>query len=244
MSKNSYSQHVLAAVAAAKAANDVLMARFRIGVSNLSESGKSQLGHWLRRQTSSRIACSTDALANSGCGGVIISEESNVDLGACSNSTDKVEWLIDPLCGTVPFSTGMNHCGVNIAMRAEGEFAVSALAVPASATLITASNDGVARANGEKLEASFPNRDLSEVAVGLEIDGQAQRRKLLETGGLNWVTRVSQANGFSSAAYPLMLVVTGSYVVGGFLQDRTDAFGRRRASRHVVGGQGNRRPWR
>ena len=34
-------------------------------------------------------------------------------------------------------------------------------------------------------------------------------RLLLKEGGLDWVPRVGQANGFSSAAYPLMLVATG-----------------------------------
>ena len=26
-------------------------------------------------------------------------------------------WLIDPLCGTVPYSLGMDHWGINIALR-------------------------------------------------------------------------------------------------------------------------------
>ena len=102
----------------------------------------------------------------------------------------------------------MNHWGVNIAMRAEGELTLAALAVPTSDMLITASKDGDVEVNGESLEVSFPERDLGEVAVGLEIDGQEQWRSLLDSGGLNWVTRVGQANGFSSAAYPMMLVAT------------------------------------
>ena len=208
MSETSYNLHMSAAVAAANAASDVLMTRFRTGVRNL-ESWEKSPGALVTEADIESDRAIADALANSGCGGVIISEESNVDLGAGSNSPDRVEWLIDPLCGTVPFSTGMNHWGVNIAMRAEGELTLAALAVPTSDILITASKDGDVQVNGERLEASFQERDLSEVAVGLEIDGHAQWRSLLDSGGLNWVTRVGQANGFSSAAYPLMLVATG-----------------------------------
>lgn len=208
MSKNSYSRHMSAAIAAAKAASDVLMTRFSSGVRNL-ESWEKSPGALVTEADIESDRVIAEALADSGCGGVIISEESNVDLGEGSGTLNKVEWLIDPLCGTVPFSTGMNHWGVNIAMRTEGELALAALAIPSSDTLITASKDGGVNVNGERLAVTFPERDLGEVAVGLEIDGQAQWRTLLDSGGLNWVTHVGQANGFSSAAYPLMLVATG-----------------------------------
>ena len=209
MVTNSYSQHMAAAVAAGNAASDVLMARFRDGLQNLETWEKSP-GALVTEADIESDRVIAAALAASGCGGVIISEESNADLGA-GDSTEarNIEWLIDPLCGTVPFSTGMNHWGVNIAMRADGELVLSALATPPSATVISAStNDGVS-INGEPLHSSFPNRKLGEVAVGLEIDGQEQWRTLLASGGLDWVAQVGQANGFSSAAYPLMLVATG-----------------------------------
>ena len=199
---------MLAAIAAAKAASDVLMTRFRTGVRNLDSWEKSP-GALVTEADIESDRAIADALAKSGCGGVIISEESNVNLGTGTKGLHNVEWLIDPLCGTVPFSTGMNHWGVNIAMRAGGELTLATLAVPASDTLLTASKDGGVKVNGEHLEASFPKRALGEVAVGLEIDSQRQWRKLLATGGLNWVTRVGQVNSFSSAAYPVMLVATG-----------------------------------
>ena len=209
MRVNHYSQHLAAAVAAAEAANDVLMTRFRAGVQGLARWEKSPGALVTAADIESDNAIA-EALAASGCGGEIISEESNVDLGTARDDIDtRIEWLIDPLCGTVPFSTGMNHWGVNIAMRADGDLTLSALSTPTSDILLAASrHDGVC-INGEPWRISFPDRDLGEVIVGLEIDGQEQWRKLLTTGGLDWVTRVGQANGFSSAAYPLMLVCTG-----------------------------------
>ena len=209
MEGDSFGAYVDAAVAAAGAASYVLMARFRDGVQNLSSWEKSPGALVTEADIESDQAIAT-ALKNSGCGGTIISEESNVNLGRGGiDSSRKIEWLVDPLCGTVPFSTGMNHWGVNIAMRADGELVIGALATPTAGTVLTSEVGSGVILNGENLCVAEPDRDLGEVVVGLEIDGQDVWRSLLGSGGLDWVTRVLQTNSFASAAYPLMLVATG-----------------------------------
>ena len=204
MSSAPYSAHMSTAIEAANAASDVLMARFRAGVANLSSWEKTP-GALVTEADIESDEAIADALRRSGCGGQIISEESNVDLGG----SDRIEWLIDPLCGTVPFSTGMNHWGVNIAMRDGGELALSALAIPTSETLLTAEVGKGVKVNGDPFKVVDPDREIGEVTVGLEIDGQHVWRSLLGSGGLEWVTHILQANSFASAAYPLMLVATG-----------------------------------
>ncbi len=204
MSSGPYSAHMSAAIEAANAASEVLMARFRAGVANLSSWEKTP-GALVTEADIESDEVIADALRRSGCGGQIISEESNVDLGG----SNRIEWLIDPLCGTVPFSTGMNHWGVNIAMRDGGELALSALSIPTSDVLLTAATDDGVKLNGVPLNVADPDRDVDGVTVGLEIDGQHVWRSLLESGGLDWVTQILQANSFASAAYPLMLVATG-----------------------------------
>ena len=209
MVPSAYSEHMEAASAAALAASDVLMARFNAGVENL-ESWEKSPGALVTEADLESDQAIAQVLRDSGCGGVIISEESNVDLGGGGIDGDrKIEWLIDPLCGTVPFSTGMNHWGVNIAMRADGELVVGALATPTGGTLLTSEVGSGVKVNGESLSVAESDRDLGEVTVGLEVDGQHVWRSLLSSGGLDWVTRVLQTNSFASAAYPLMLVVTG-----------------------------------
>ena len=209
MGSDPYGAYMAAAIAAAGAASDVLMARFASGVQNLSSWEKSP-GALVTEADIESDQAIAKTLKESGCGGVIISEESNVDLGRGRVDLDcKVEWLVDPLCGTVPFSTGMNHWGVNIAMRADGELVVGALATPTGGIVLASEIASGVKVNGENLCVAEPDRDLGEVAVGLEIDGQDVWRSLLRSGGLNWVTRVLQANSFASAAYPLMLVATG-----------------------------------
>ena len=209
MGRDSYGEYLSAAVAAVGAASDVLMARFNMGVENLSSWEKSP-GALVTEADIESDQAIADALKESGCGGVIISEESNVVLSGGGTGCDrKIEWLVDPLCGTVPFSTGMNHWGVNVAMRSDGELVVGALATPTCGIVLTSEVGSGVKVNGEDLCVSEPDRDLGEVTVGLEIDGQGVWRSLLRSGGLDWVTRVLQANSFASAAYPLMLVATG-----------------------------------
>ena len=181
MGNSAYGDYMAAATAAALAASDVLMARFRAGVKNLTSWEKSP-GALVTEADIESDRAIAEALRASGCGGVIISEESNVDLGGASGR--EIEWLIDPLCGTVPFSTGMNHWGVNIAMRDAGELVLSALAVPTSETLLTAEVGVGVNLDGEGLAVTGIDRDLGEVAVGLEVDGQDMWRSLLKEGGL------------------------------------------------------------
>ena len=208
MVPSAYSEHMEAASVAALAASDVLMARFNAGVENL-ESWEKSPGALVTEADLESDQAIAQVLRDSGCGGVIISEESNVDLGGDGIDGDrKIEWLIDPLCGTVPFSTGMNHWGVNIATRADGELVVGALATPTGGTLLTSEVGSGVKVNGESLSVAESDRDLGEVTVGLEVDGQHVWRSLLSSGGLDWVTRVLQTNSFASAAYPLMLVAT------------------------------------
>ena len=201
--------HMDAAMTAIDASSELLLSRFRGGVSSLDrwEKAPGALVTEADIQSDKAIA---SALSDSGCGGVIVSEESYVALpGDGSADGKRVEWLVDPLCGTVPFSTGMDHWGINIAMRIGGELKLSVLATPPNGRVLAAKPDGSVELSGEAADVFTPRGGLSEVAVGLEIDGQAMWDRLLSSHGLRWVTRVGQVNTFSSAAYPIMLVCTG-----------------------------------
>jgi myo-inositol-1(or 4)-monophosphatase len=57
-------------------------------------------------------------------------------------------WLVDPLCGTFPFSRGMDHWGVNIALRVGSQLTVGALSAPSVGETFVADASGVTR-NGE-----------------------------------------------------------------------------------------------
>ncbi len=191
-----------AAVAASKAASDVLLARFRSADHNLTT--------WMK--TSGALVTDADvaadraiiaALKRAGAVGDIVSEESAEVRGG-----EGLDWLIDPLCGTVPFSTGMDHWGINIALRREGSLELGVVTLPVQREQLSACREGVVCRNGEPWQASAPGTRLAEVAVGLEVDGGDEWARLLR-GGLGWVTKVSQVNSFSSFSYPVAQVLLG-----------------------------------
>jgi len=191
-----------AALAASEAASEVLLARFR--------SADRTLTTWMKTPgalvTDADVAADRAiiaALKRAGAAGDFISEESSEVRGG-----DGLDWLIDPLCGTVPFSTGMDHWGINIALRREGTLELGVVTLPAQGEQLAAAKGSGVRRNGEPWQASAPGTRLAEVAVGLEVDGGHEWARLLNRG-LEWVTQVSQVNTFASFSYPVAQVLLG-----------------------------------
>lgn len=146
-----------------------------------------------------------EVLENSGLGGKIVSEETPTVL----SEESPIEWLVDPLCGTVPFSTGMPHWGVNVAVRRQGVLVASSFATPVSGEALDTVAGVVPRDELGVMEVTPLRSRLGESTVGLEIDGKDVWDRLATTGGLRWLSKVGQANSFASAAYPLMQVCRG-----------------------------------
>ncbi len=191
-----------AALTASKAASDVLLGRFR--------SSDRELDTWMKSPgalvTDADIAADraiAAALGAAGVAGDFVSEESTTKRGG-----QGLEWLIDPLCGTVPFSTGLDFWGVNIALRNAGVLELGVLALPAQGEQLSVIRGSGVRRNGEPWTASPPGTELSSVAVGLEIDGGDEWVRLLK-GGLEWVAKVNHIYMFASASFPIAQVLLG-----------------------------------
>ncbi len=106
-------------------------------------------------------------------------------------------WLIDPLCGTLPFSTGLPHWGVNIALSIETELEIGVVALPTNIEVLSAVRGRGAYINGKKLEAQEPPGNPRDVAIAIEGDYPL----FTEAAGRHYV--------FGSAAYPLAQVLLG-----------------------------------
>ena len=199
-----------AAGAATLAADEVLMSRFRRpdNAEPLNARYKSPNSLVTDADLASDRAIS-EALKAAGVTGRILSEESETTL----TGDESLTWLVDPLCGTVPYSTGMDHWGVNVALRQDGNLLAASLRLPSLGVGLAASrgggviNIGVVH-NGEPYASSSPSEILSESVVGLEIDGPGEWRRKLASG-LEWIPRVSRINTFASAAYPMALICLG-----------------------------------
>ncbi len=194
-----------AANSAAAAASKVLLARFRPDNSNPLDSFYKSPNALVTDADLASDRAISEALKTAGVPGRILSEESETVL---SGDNDSLTWLVDPLCGTVPFSTGMDHWGVNIALRSAGELVVASLPLPSLGEQLSATRgNGVIR-NGEPLVSTSPRENLAESTIGLEIDGPDEWRRKLASG-LEWIPAVSQINTFASTAYPMAMICMG-----------------------------------
>lgn len=200
-----------AASNAANAGAHSLMSEFESGRS----PGGSGLKTWMKSPgalvTEADIAADkviSESLLSSGVAAALISEESTA-----GDETNELTWLVDPLCGTVPFRSGMPHWGLNIALRTGDQLAVGVIALPPSDRVLAAAAGSGVTLDGEPFEGRDPGLPLNEATVGLEVDAGLWNRLLFPPTGdapqLRWPGAVSHTNTFASAAYPLALVCTG-----------------------------------
>lgn len=194
-----------AANSAAAAASKVLLARFRPDNSNPLDSFYKSPNALVTDADLASDRAISEALKTAGVPGRILSEESETVL---SGDNDSLTWLVDPLCGTVPFSTGMDHWGVNIALRSAGELVVASLPLPSLGEQLSATRGNGVTRNGEPLVSTSPRENLAESTIGLEIDGPDEWRRKLASG-LEWIPAVSQINTFASTAYPMAMICMG-----------------------------------
>ena len=197
----------LAANSAAAAASRVLLSRFRPDANEELNTFYKSPNALVTDADLAADKAITETLRNVGAPGRILSEESQTTLSV-SGPESELTWLVDPLCGTVPFSMGMDHWGVNIALRRGGDLLAASLPLPSLGESLSASQNGGVLRNGTPFTVTPPRHKLSESTVGLEVDGPDEWRARLSSG-LEWIPHVSQINTFASAAYPTALVCLG-----------------------------------
>ena len=192
-----------AALAAADAATTELLARFRPSGEAALEIRVKGPGALVTDADLASDKAIADALSRLDAPGDILSEESQQDRG-----NSGVTWLIDPLCGTTPFSTGLGQWGVNIALRSQAGLELGVVAIPTLREMLSAvRGKGVSR-NGRPWEVTAPPGDLGDVAIGIEIDSGPDWADRMASD-LRWLRLNGQIYSFVSAAYPTAQVILG-----------------------------------
>ena len=140
-----------------------------------------------------------DVLTRSGLPGNILSEESRTDLG-----DGQFTWLIDPLCGTLPFSTGPPHWGVSIALRSGIDLLLGVVALLTEGEVLSAVKGQGAFLNGSPFRAQEPPGELRDIGVATEGNNQryTESQRILQSAAGRTYTYVS-------AAYPIGQVLLG-----------------------------------
>lgn len=191
-----------AALSASAAATEVLNAKFDgLGPGNLRSWMKSP-GALVTEADVEADRIIAETLVAHGVPGDIWSEESRAERGGGP------VWLVDPLCGTVPFSNGMPHWGVNIALLQNGALELGVISVPPAGERLAAVRGQRVARNGVRWQPEAPSGHLSGLTIGVEIDGGPDWGRLVDRG-LEWLEGVGQVNMFSSAAYPLAQLCAG-----------------------------------
>ena len=187
------------AIQASKNSSEILLKRF---------SEVSTINKWEKSQnalvTEADIE-SDDAIIS------ILSKTNNNILSEESLHKEKnsdLTWLIDPLCGTVPFSLGMSHWGTNIALHGKNELLMGLVTLPLSNEYIFAAKGFGVELNGNILNSFSPYKKLSRATIALEIDGGDAWKKLIKSE-LQWISSVGQVNSFSSVSYPIAQLCLG-----------------------------------
>lgn len=202
MATNDLTKALDAAIAASDAASKLLLDRFR-PVDRPLDAWMKSPGALVTDADMSADAVIAEALTTSGLHISIRSEESTSTLG-----TGDAYWLVDPLCGTVPFSLGMPHWGINIALLVDGRLELGLISIPAAGERLLAVRQEGAQLGESTLHPAPPTTELAQSTVGLEIDGGDEWGRVLSEG-LGWVPRAGQVNTFASAAYPAAQVCMG-----------------------------------
>ena len=187
------------ALDASDAASRALLSRFRPPLTNpleLNYKGPSDVVTDADIASDRAIA---EVLTSSGVPGDILSEESRTDQG-----DGRFTWLVDPLCGTLPFSTGLPHWGVCIALSSGTDLLIGVVSLPTTGEIISAVKGRGAFLNGSPIRPQEPPGELSDIGVAIEGNNQRftdSQRVLQRAPGRTY--------SFESAAYPIGQVLLG-----------------------------------
>lgn len=186
------------AIEAAKAAGKALMARFRPPASAPLEIRYKGPGDPVTDADLAADRAIAEVLKARGVPGNILSEESEE-----RRDTSGYTWLVDPLCGTIPYSTGLPHFGVNVALAHGLQLDVGVLMLPATGEVLAAVRGGGAFLNGQPLLSQEPPGNPRDVAISVGDPRSYRGRKLAiaNAAGNRYI--------FKSAAYPLAQVLLG-----------------------------------
>jgi myo-inositol-1(or 4)-monophosphatase len=187
------------AVEASKAASHALLDRFRPAADSPLEVNYKGPADVVTDADITSDKAIADVLSRPGVPGDILSEESRIDKG-----DGQLTWLIDPLCGTLPFSTGLPHWGVCIALSSEPDLLVGVVALPTTGEVLSAAKGKGAFLNGNPFEAHEPPGTLRDIGVALADDSQgySNAQRTLRSA-------IGRGYSFGSAAYPMAQVLLG-----------------------------------
>jgi myo-inositol-1(or 4)-monophosphatase len=128
--------------------------------------------------------------------------------GLAGDQSSPLQWIVDPIDGTVNYRYGIPHFCVSVALREEGELVLGVIYDPMVDELWTVEKGEPAQLNGREIACS----DHTDLAESIIFVGFGKDAKALETG-LERFRRVSprvrKMRMMGSAALGMAYVATG-----------------------------------
>ena len=100
------------------------------------------------------------------------------EIGEIDNGSE-YWWIIDPLDGTISYSSGMPTFSISIGLLKQGSPILGVINLPALDSLFEAKRDNGAFLNGERIKVSG-ERNLIKSVVGLDVPYIGGRREAIE----------------------------------------------------------------
>jgi myo-inositol-1(or 4)-monophosphatase len=143
--------------------------------------------------------------------------------GGPTTPSARLQWVIDPLDGTVNFLYGVPLFAVSIAAAVDGEVVAGAVVDVLRDELFTAHLGGGARRNGESISVSAC-ASLPDALVATGFSYHAERRSLQGEVAQRLVSRARDLRCFGSAALELCWVACAR--LDGYFQRDTEIWDR------------------
>ena len=137
--------------------------------------------------------------------------------GASSGSDSGVQWVVDPIDGTVNFLYGIPHYAVSIAASVAGDPVAGVVVNVASGETFTATRGGGAYVDGTRLEVPTEDKPLSQ-RLGATGFNYVADVKVAQTAAVSaMLHEVRDIRRFGAAALDLCAVAAGR--VDGFVEE-------------------------
>jgi myo-inositol-1(or 4)-monophosphatase len=142
--------------------------------------------------------------------------------GAESSSASGVDWVVDPIDGTVNFVYGIPQYAVSIAARVDGDVVAGVVVNVASGEKFTATRGGGAFCDGVRLKLAAGDKPLSQRLVGTGFN-YVEAVKLKQTVAVSALLHeVRDIRRMGAAALDLCSVAAGR--VDGFVEEGLNAW--------------------
>ncbi|MEM1157971.1 MAG: inositol monophosphatase family protein [Verrucomicrobiota bacterium] len=128
--------------------------------------------------------------------------------GGSGNDGKGVEWIVDPIDGTVNLAYGIPHYCVSIACRVEGELVLGVIFDPGRDECFEAYRGGGARCNGQAIRVS-PRTELQQAILSLGFSKTRESVEKCLDLYVHYARNARKLRAMGSAALDMAYVAAG-----------------------------------